>query len=618
MVCFKGVLQLLVWCLILVISPIVCAQPQEIKEAVATLEVEGGRSDQKRLTLPHKWDSDYPGQNGRARYVMTLPASPAGDSMALYFARMGNQVEIQVNGEVLARRGVIGNASYDATKTPFWLSVPASVLNENGPSELVVIASLQGNRWGGLSPPLWGTEAQIYPIYYKHYVWRNYVALAVIISLFCVGSISAALWWVQRDEVFGWFALAAAFGAVRFGGIMSPEASLPWPLLGGLMGAALQAHSLCMARFFLAVLGFKRPWLNPTIFTLLVMEAGAAIAAFLFGEPKHWNWLLISLLPLCVPAAYFLIRQAIVERSKEAMFLACSVMAAIIASLRDFIVVRVLGEGPGMIFWLPLMTLFFIAMAGWIIIQRFTHQMQLNRDLVATLDGKVLQSEAELRSSYAEIQEQRTRAATLAERQRITRDIHDGVGAQLVGLLSLIEDEKTNRQVLGEQAKAVLDELRIAVDSMQPAHQDLTTVLATLRYRVQPRLEAIGVELRWHIGDLPDPDMLSPTARAQIQRIMQEALANVIRHARASQVSIHATFGTDGINQYHLTIEDNGQGFIGASTDRVGHGLLNMQARAEALGGRIEVKSAPSAGTRITLYVPTQAQTLEPHQPGRV
>lgn len=593
--------MLIVWWLAVVTSPAVLAKGVVIKDAIATLVVDGGEADQKHVVLPHLWDSDYPARNGRARYEMTLPASPDGQAMALYFPRLGNQIEIQVNGEVLARRGVLGDTSFDASKTPYWLSVPASVLNDGESSELVVLASMQANRWGGLSPPLWGTEAQTQPVFRQHYAWRHNVALAVIISLFCVGAVAAALWGIQRDEVFGWFAMAAVFGVIRFTDVITSEPLLPWPLNGGVMAAALQVHSLCMLRFFLALLDFRRFWLNPLTFAVLVIELVAAMAAIMYGEPRHWNWVLGSTLPISLFLLPYILRLALIEHQKPAMLLMFLSLVALLVVVRDLLVVRISGDGPGMIFWSPLITLLFVGVAGWMIIQRFAKQMQLNRELVATLDSKVQQREAELRSSQAQVQSHLTHEATLAERQRITRDIHDGVGAQLVGLLSLVRDGKTDRRELGEHVKAALDELRMAVDSMQPTHQDLTTVLATLRYRQQPRLEAAGIELTWQIGDLPDPDGLSTSARAQVQRIMQEALANVIRHAQASQVSIQASFDANVGNRYLITVEDNGRGFQGLSTVRVGHGLGNMRARAEAIGGQLNIDSIPDKGVRVTL-----------------
>lgn len=601
--CSVLVRALLVW-LALVVPQWVWANGLVIREAQVTLEVEGRAPVSRSLQLPHRWDDDFPGRNGRVRYVMQLPALAGEQPLALYFARLGNQVEIQVNGQVLARRGVLGDPGFDAAKAPFWLAVPASVLRRDGPAELVVLATVQASRWGGLSPPLWGTEAQTYAAYHTHHVWRHYVALAIVFSFLCVGSISAALWWIQRDEVFGWFALAAALGALRFLGTLGAVPFLPWPLQGGVMAAALQAHMLCMGRFFLAVVDFRRPWLNPVLKGLLLVEATVAMAAFGLGQPWLWTAALVSVLPFSLFAIYFLVRQAIATRDTGAMLLVLPVLANAVAGIRDVIVVRISGEGPGMIFWSPQVTLLFVALGGWIIIHRFRHQMRGNRDLLATLDARVHQRESELQASYAQMQAQKATEAMLLERQRIMRDIHDGVGAHLVGLLSMINKGKTDRGELQEHANAALDELRMAVDAMQPVDGDLTTVLATLRYRLQPRLAAAGIEVDWQVEALPHLAELTPQTVLQIQRILLEAFTNMLRHAQASRVCVRAWHADAPVNQLVLEITDNGIGLPAQARSSAGQGLRNMQARAQAIGAGLHVDAPPAGGTRVSVLLP--------------
>lgn len=601
---------LAIW-VVLSVSQGAWAQGLVIRDAMATLEVDGGVPVSKRLILPHRWDDDYPGRNGRVRYAMQLPAVNDDQPLALYFARIGNQFEIQVNGQLLASKGQLGNSSSDSTKEPFWLMVPTSILHKDVPNELVVLASVQGSRWGGLSPALWGTETQTYPVYREQYVWRHYVALAIIFSFLCVGSISAALWWIQREEVFGWFALAAALGAIRFLGILGATPLLPWPLQGGLMAAVLQAHLLLMARFFLAVIDFRHPWTNPILYGLLVVEMTMAMAAFSLGQPWLWTLALLSLQPFGLAAAYFLLRQAVVERDRDAMLLSLPLLANILAGTRDLIFARISGEGPGMIFWSPQVTLVFIGMGGWIIIHRFRRQMQGNKNLLATLDARVHRRESELRESYAQLQEQRATEATLLERQRIMRDIHDGVGAQLVGLLSLLKRGQSGPAQLQEHASAALDELRMAVDAMQPVNGDLATVLATLRYRLQPRLAASEIEVDWQVEALPPMSHLTPQMVMQLQRILLEAFTNMLRHANATRVRVSAWCEPSPSNHLVLEIADNGIGMTNLTPVVAGHGLKNMRTRATAIGAKLSIDTPPEGGTCVTIALPVMLTPTE-------
>jgi signal transduction histidine kinase len=252
-------------------------------------------------------------------------------------------------------------------------------------------------------------------------------------------------------------------------------------------------------------------------------------------------------------------------------------------------------------------TLNFVCMAGWIIIQRYAKQMRQHKDLLVTLDAKVKQRESELEISYAQLQVQQIRQATLLERQRLTRDIHDGVGAQLVGLLSMVGDATKDRGELTDHVSATLDELRMAVDAMQAGHEDLTIMLATLRYRIQPRLDAAGIHLIWNISELPQPDGLSASARAHVQRLIYEALTNVMRHAQATQMRIEARVEENPTPQYCLSVEDNGKGITGDKKGRFGHGLGNMHERAKALGGHLVVGPGDPTGTRIELRIAAPA-----------
>ncbi|MEY4910388.1 MAG: hypothetical protein RL761_51, partial [Pseudomonadota bacterium] len=123
----------------------------------------------------------------------------------------------------------------------------------------------------------------------------------------------------------------------------------------------------------------------------------------------------------------------------------------------------------------------------------------------------------------------------LTERQRIMSDIHDTVGSQLVGLLSQVRNQAPYAQ-LEQQTSEALQELRIAIDAIQPVDGNLASVLAMLRHRLQPRLEAARLRLIWHMDDLPKLERLSPLMVQHIQRIMLELLSNVMQHAKASEV----------------------------------------------------------------------------------
>jgi signal transduction histidine kinase len=150
--------------------------------------------------------------------------------------------------------------------------------------------------------------------------------------------------------------------------------------------------------------------------------------------------------------------------------------------------------------------------------------------------------------------------------------------------------------------KSCLDDLKLTIDSMEPLEDDLLLLLATLRYRLGPRLESSGVALRWNVQELPALDWLDPTSALHILRIVQESIANILRHTRASEIRVATAADASGVQ---VTIEDNGQGFHVEKTlsEAKGRGMQNQQRRAQGVGGRVSWRSGPG-GTLFTLWLP--------------
>ena len=151
-----------------------------------------------------------------------------------------------------------------------------------------------------------------------------------------------------------------------------------------------------------------------------------------------------------------------------------------------------------------------------------------------------------------------------------------------------------------------LDELRLAVDAIQPVDGDLATVLATLRYRLEPRLKASDIQLVWRVQELPVLDDLNPQKVLQIQRILLEAFTNTIKHAHAKTVTLLAQH-VPSSSKVQIVLSDDGVGFDSAELTSKGHGLGNMRFRAEAIGAKISMNRGVSEGSVLTLDLPIVA-----------
>jgi signal transduction histidine kinase len=235
-------------------------------------------------------------------------------------------------------------------------------------------------------------------------------------------------------------------------------------------------------------------------------------------------------------------------------------------------------------------------------------------DDVATLEtaADVLASAIENARLYQRAQE----AAVLEERSRLARDLHDSISQQLFSMTLTAQaaraqlDKNPHRTAsqlerLQETASAALAEMRALIFQLRPPGLSEQGLIATLQQHVAMlrRREGLTIDL-FVSGDERDARGIEQA----MYRIAQEALNNVVKHAGACQVEVALDLTPE---QVTMAIVDDGRGFeqhaVGNGNGR--HlGLISMHERAAELGGRLEISSAPSAGTRITVIVPRGAE----------
>lgn len=217
--------------------------------------------------------------------------------------------------------------------------------------------------------------------------------------------------------------------------------------------------------------------------------------------------------------------------------------------------------------------------------------------------------EAELARSRELLRDVEKRQALSRERQRLLQDMHDGVGSSLVSALRVVEHGRMNAAEVAQVLRGCLDDLKLAIDSMEPVDADLLLLLATLRFRLGPRLESTGIALRWEARDVPDLDWLDPGNALHILRILQEAFTNIIKHAQATEIRVATA--TEG-DHVIVTITDNGQGFVvDDGLRRGGKGLWNQLRRAKSIDAQAAWTSS-GAGTCFSLRLPIRRTTEKP------
>ncbi|HSN54037.1 MAG TPA: GAF domain-containing sensor histidine kinase, partial [Candidatus Sulfomarinibacteraceae bacterium] len=199
-----------------------------------------------------------------------------------------------------------------------------------------------------------------------------------------------------------------------------------------------------------------------------------------------------------------------------------------------------------------------------------------------------------------------------SERRTLARELHDEAGQALASLrfgLRLLDREigdggdVTGRTAeLMERTDAVIDSLHRLAADLRPASLDHLGLEAALRQYSRSAASKFGLEVHFKARGMKGM-RFSTELETALYRVVQEAMANVVRHARATRADVLLQRRGDRVT---VMVEDNGVGFepdlVRRREDRLG--LLGLEERAESLGGTLAVESAPGAGTTIVVEVP--------------
>jgi signal transduction histidine kinase len=214
----------------------------------------------------------------------------------------------------------------------------------------------------------------------------------------------------------------------------------------------------------------------------------------------------------------------------------------------------------------------------------------------------------------ARLLERERYVAVLEERERLAQEMHDSL-AQVLGYLHL-KAQATKRHLNGGELARADDELTDMASLAHEAYLDVREAILGLRETVSPSRGIVGTlreylqKFRRQAGIAAEIEVegdtepqFPPEAEVQLIRVIQEALTNVRKHARANEARIRIASGPHEIG---ITIEDKGRGFDPAilSDDTSRFGVRTMRERVERVGGRFQIESSPGSGTTVRIYLP--------------
>ena len=212
-------------------------------------------------------------------------------------------------------------------------------------------------------------------------------------------------------------------------------------------------------------------------------------------------------------------------------------------------------------------------------------------------------------------QRERDLRAAIEERERISQDLHDGILQSLFAVGLSLETTKSmmsprERKTSGPALKQAIDQLNRLMHEVRNFIAGLgsdllqgTDLPTALHHMLESLTKNHATHVRLKIEDRA-AQALSAEQSLHLLLVIQEAVSNCIRHGHAQEATVSLKLLKQGVR---LSVRDNGCGFDSAASKGIGHGLANMAARAQKIGGRFTVLSKTNEGTRVVLDLPKEA-----------
>jgi signal transduction histidine kinase len=562
-----------------------------------------------RLELPLRWPSaeGAPLQGVALRMTFDLAAVPA-EPWSVLIVHATNGGKISVNGRTIGAVPQPTERTQVRWRRPHLVAIDPTLLVIGTNTLLIETAFLSGSH--ALAGVDVGPLAEMSPRFEREFflsytvTWIGATLAAVIAAIF------GLLWLRRPDRLLGLLTLAAVIWVARSGYFLVETMPLDarfWLRLLYYATSGGFAAVMTLALFRLS--GRRHPREERAIIGYAVAGPLLLVLTLQYAVPFLDQLWTPGLMLLAAAAFVYALTARLRGQESPQPVLLAAVALALAAALHDWLLTRgvpTLGSTLALHWAGPVMLM---ALATPLV-DRFIRVLGEAETARAELETRVREREQLLKRNYERLRESERMQAQASERARIMQDMHDGLGSQLLSSLMLVERGALGQEQIAQLLRESIDDMRLAIDAMASEDAGLLSALGNLRFRMEPRLRAAGIELAWDARGLPEEIDTNPDAVLPILRIVQEALTNALKHSRARQLQVVLALDHGGDAQWlTIRVTDNGRGI---TEERIGgRGLLNMRSRAQRIGAQLKLETVPGAGTMVMLRY-----RIEPHSGG--
>ena len=558
------------------------------------LDTQTRPADATPVGLPHAWTLEQHVPGTWAHYDLDVPRR-CDAGMAIAISSHMPDLQIVSSGHVLEIQQLTGR----------WNQVLVARLPvcaaSDGPAPVVRISVAERFAWKGGIGVVWaGPQA---PVMNRAWVVSslraiaNHLVVGVLMSFAILGFFG---WLLRPTPILAWFFVAGVVAAIRqglfsvfgmWGGDDHILALMTWSTLASICAAAM-----------VVVLMSRQRWHDLAVWTLL--------GVLVLGYAMHVSWGTVGERRWLGNVIAFPVLALTIKRCAKTIWQNKDwvVMALLLTMCMQWLVLTrsLLIDSDRFSFDVLNNATLLAPTIAVVIGLAIAHRLQRAFFRYETLSHQ-LQAEVDVYKAELNERSQRELAlavleAAQAERTRWMQEIHDGLGSLLIGTRFLTDKLPAQSGLPAVQASVdeAIEQLRMLVESLSPVPASIPTLLGALRYRVTPKLEAAGLRLVWDVDLNTSTDDVSPATALNVQRIVQEALTNVLKHAHATELRVRICPQGKGTL---VSLEDNGVGFD-AQLVHQGLGLGNMVRRASDCAATV-TWTRLQPGTRVDVLIET-------------
>lgn len=549
------------------------------------------------VSLSDVWRRKTPCRDHIWTYRVPLSVFPDPQDRTLLIYRAGNRLRLFSDDRQFAEAGNFLNPDTDVSNHAMMFRLPTTEQSAN-PTMLYIQVAGDCRRYSGLSQMLAGKFTDIAPLYQQKvdtFIWST-VAIVVVCSILCFVSLSASLLYRSFNALL--FGITCGFWALRAWLWSMHELPLPYAIWFFLIDLSFGVWMSLICILAMRINQIRYRWLEAAQWISLVFFLGSSVA-LAFGAPPVYKALGIDLVVVAGTGALISIMiQAFRTPSPGNIAVSLAGFVMLVLGVYDHwnVWMTDAADAYQRFYFTPLIVLFFILAVGIVLNLQYMRAMRSDAQYQKVLEVEVSRQRAILEQHHQALAQQARQEAVTLERERIMKDMHDGLGSQLVSLMSLVQTAPQQKTEIEHELQEALDTLRATIDTLSPSGEDLTTILAQFRFRHESRFKRAGIQLNWRVKPFSSTAWSSNNL-IQFEQMIREIFTNIIKHAGASQIWVDA--GTNTEDNF-LFIQDNGTGFDASA--QVGRGLKNLHQRASELGIRLRIDSTDGVGTTISMH----------------